>query len=51
MYVTLVPYNTESLNLCNLQNNYLDCIKTGSNDSKFTIGKYHINTMEIIKLF
>ena len=23
----------------------------GRNDSKFTIGKYHINTMEIIKLF
>ena len=23
----------------------------GRNDSKFTIGKYHINTTEIIKLF
>ena len=25
--------------------------KTEMNDSKFTIGKYHINTMDIIKLF
>ena len=25
--------------------------KTGRNDSKFSIGKYHINTIEIIKLF
>ena len=25
--------------------------KNGRNDSKFTIGKYHINTMDIIKLF
>ena len=27
------------------------CIKTRRNDSKFTIGKYHINTIEIINLF
>ena len=33
------------------QTNYLECIKTGRNDSKFTIGKYLINTMEIVKLF
>ena len=25
--------------------------KMGKNDRKFTIGKYHINTVEIIKLF
>ena len=25
--------------------------QTGKNDSKFTVDKYHINTMEIIKLF
>ena len=25
--------------------------KMGRNDRKFTIGKYHINTVEIIKLF
>ena len=25
--------------------------QTGGNDGKFTIGKYHINKMEIIKLF
>ena len=30
---------------------YFQCVKAGRNDSKFTIGKYHINTMEIIKLF
>ena len=34
-----------------LQKNYLECIKTGRNDSKFNIGKYHIKTMQIIKLF
>ena len=34
-----------------LQKNYLEHVKTGRNDSKFTIGKCHINTMEIIKLF
>ena len=34
-----------------LQKNCLECIKTGRNNTKFTIGKYHINTMEIIKLF
>ena len=33
-----------------LQKNYLKRIKTGRNDSKFTIGKYRIHTMEIIKL-
>ena len=31
--------------------NYLESVKTGRNDSKFTIGKSHINTMKIIKLF
>ena len=31
--------------------NHLECVKTGRNNIKFTIGKYHINTMEIIKLF
>ena len=25
--------------------------QNGRNDSEFTIGKYHINTMKIIKLF
>ena len=34
-----------------LQKNYLECIKTGKNDSKFTIDKYHLNIMEFIKLF
>ena len=34
-----------------LQKNYLEYVKTGRNGSKFTIGKYHINIMEIIKLF
>ena len=34
-----------------LQKKYLECIKTGKNDSKFAISKYHINTMKIIKLF
>ena len=34
-----------------LQKNYLECIKTGKNDRKFTIGKYYMNTMEFIKLF
>ena len=29
----------------------LESVKTGWNDSKFTIGKYHINTMKILKLF
>ena len=50
-YVTLVRYNTKQQILHHLQTNYLECIKTGRNDSKFTIGKYLINTMEIIKLF
>ena len=50
-YLTLVPYKTQDQNLNHLQKHYLECIKTGRNDSKFTIGKYHINTMEIIKLF
>ena len=31
--------------------NYLECVKTGRNDSKFTIDNYHINTVEIIKVF
>ena len=35
----------------NLQKNYLECVKTGRNCSKFTIDKYHMNAMEIIKLF
>ena len=34
-----------------LQKDYREYIKTGNNDKKFTMGKYHINTMEIIKLF
>ena len=34
-----------------LQKNHLECVKTGRNDSKSTIGKYYMNTMEIIKLF
>ena len=34
-----------------LQKNYLECVKTGKNDRKFTIGKYYMNTMEFIKLF
>ena len=34
-----------------LQKNYLEHVKMGRNDSKFTIGKYFINTMDIIKLF
>ena len=32
------------------QKNYLECIEMQRNDSKFTIAKYPINTMEIIKL-
>ena len=31
-----------------LQKNYLVCFKTGRNDSRFTIGKYHINTQAFI---
>ena len=34
-----------------LQKNYLECIKTGVNDSKFTIGEYHVIAMEIIKVY
>ena len=34
-----------------LQKSYFEYVKTGRNDNKFTIGKYHMNTMEIIKLF
>ena len=34
-----------------LQKNYLECVKTERNNNKFTISKYHINTMKIIKLF
>ena len=30
------------------QQYYSECVKTGRNDSKFTIGKYHINTMKVI---
>ena len=36
--------------LASFTNNYLECGKMGRNDSKFAIGKYHVNTMEIIKL-
>ena len=45
-YVILVTYKTQYQNLNHLQKNY-----TGRNDSKFAIGKYHINAMEIIKPF
>ena len=34
-----------------LHKNYLECVETERDDSKFTIGKCHINTIEIIKLF
>ena len=34
-----------------LQKNYFEYVKTGKNDGKFAIGKCHINTMGIIKLF
>ena len=34
-----------------LRKNFLECVKTGMSDSKFTIGEYHIITTEIIKLF
>ena len=40
---------TEQLH--HLQNNYLECIKTEKNDSKFTLGKYHINAVKIINIF
>ena len=34
-----------------MQNSHLECIKTGTNDDKFSIIKYHIIKMEIIRLF
>ena len=49
-YVTIEPYNTVT-ELASFTKNYLKHVKTGRNDSKFTIGKYPINTREIIKLF
>ena len=48
-YITSVPYKTPKQNFNNLQKKFLECVKTGRNDSKFTIAKYHISTMEIIK--
>ena len=49
--LTLVPYKTHQQNLNNFQKNYLKYVKTGRNDRKFTIGKYHINAMSVTKLF
>ena len=49
---TLHWYHIKHINNLNhLQETYIEYVKMRRNDSKFTIGKYHINMMEIIKLF
>ena len=51
IFVRSLPHLTIQNNLHYLQNNSLEHAKKRGNDNKFTIGKYHINTMENIKLF
>ena len=46
---TMQYRGTEQLH--HLQNNYSEFIKTERIDSKFTLGKYHINAVKIINLF
>ena len=43
LLITLVPYKTQQQNLNHLQKNYIEYIKTGRNDSKFTIGQHNWN--------
>ena len=51
-YVTLATLqNKKNRTLIIYKKNYLECVNTGRDNTKFTSGKYHINTMEIIKLF
>ena len=44
-------YHIKQSNRNHLQKKHLECVKMGRNDSKFTVGKYHMNTMEFIKSF